>query len=283
MEGLRTYLFVPSNKLSVMEKAIRSNADSVILDLEDAVAQSEKEKARENVVQILGRFSEQKIIFVRINDPTTAFWRADLQAALKSGAKGVFIPKVESKAMLEPVCEMVGSVHSHESSFELIPIIESAKGVQRVDEIASANSFIKTLAFGSIDFSLDVGCELNVDNEIINYARSRIAIATRAAELVAPVDAVYPDLNDQEGLFNETKKAKSFGFRGKMIIHPKQIDRVHEGLRPSDAELEEAKTIVQAFEDAEQRGLASISVNNKLVDYPVYKRALILVKQIKRN
>jgi len=120
---------------------------------------------------------------------------------------------------------------------------------------------------------LDVGCEVTSGEEELLYARSKIVIASRAAGKGHPIDAVYPDLKNPEGLRNETALAKRLGFRGKLIIHPKQIETVHQVFTPGERELQEAAEIVNKFEEAERQGVASISVNNKLVDYPIYKKA----------
>lgn len=291
MDGIRSYLFVPATKISMIEKAILSESDSVIIDLEDAVATSEKQKAREIAKEGLLNVKGRKPTFIRINDISTQFWEGDLSFAFNSGATGVVVPKAESLSGIRLVCNKIrelaeqnpvdGEIKNTIEDFQVIPLIETAKGVQFVYEIASADPMISRLAFGSIDFSLDINCELTAGGLELLYSRSQVVIASRAANIARPIDAVYPDLNNPDGLTFEATFAKQIGFKSKLIIHPKQIDIVHKVFSPSDKEIEEAKQIVYQFEMAEQQGIASISVGNMLVDYPVYKKAKKILEYIK--
>lgn len=276
MNTWRSYLFVPAKKLSVMKKAVFSEADSVIFDLEDAVAESEKDNARKLIEEALSEYKDEKPIYIRMNDISTPYWEEDLDAAVRCGANGVLVPKSESDEGIRLVCNKVREV-SEEPDFEVIPLLETAKGIQFAYEVASADSLVTNIAFGYIDFSLDVGVEITSGEEELLYARSKIVIASRAAEKGSPIDAVYPDLQNNVGLQNETTLAKRLGFRGKLAIHPKQIETVHQVFAPEDEKLQEAKEVVEKFEEAERQGLASISVNEKLVDYPVYKKAKEMV------
>lgn len=283
MDAMRSYLFVPATKSSMIEKAVSSEADSVIIDLEDAVAISEKQKAREIAKEGMLNLKGKKPIFVRINDISTRFWEEDLSYAFNSGATGVVVPKAVGLRGIRLVCNKIrelaeqnimdGEIKNTIEDFQVIPLIETAKGVQFVYEIASADPMISRLAFGSIDFSLDINCELTAGGLELLYTRAQVVIASRAANIAGPIDAVYPDLNNSDGLTYEATFAKQIGFKSKLIIHPKQIEIVHKVFSPSDKEIEEAKQIVNEFETAEQQGIASISVGNKLVDYPVYKKA----------
>ncbi|HET7629369.1 MAG TPA: CoA ester lyase [Bacillales bacterium] len=275
MKPARSYLFVPAKKRKMMEKAVSTAADCVIFDLEDAVAYSEKEEARSLVQELLPVLADRKPIFVRMNDVSTPYWREDVASSVKGGAQGIVVPKAERKDGVQQVCDFIREVAENDAqaNCEVIPLVESAKGVQFCYDIASADPLVSRIAFGSIDFSFDVGCELSEGGEELLFARSSIVIASRAAEIGPPIDAVYPNLQNNEGLRDETNAAKRLGFKGKLIIHPKQLDTVHEVFSPGVNELREAEQIVQAFEDAERKGLASISVNGRLVDYPVYKKA----------
>lgn len=276
MSEWRSYLFVPATKLSMIKKAVNSDADSVIIDLEDAVAYSEKDEARGLVKEALSELRDKKPIYVRINDLTTPYWEQDLTASVRCGARGVVVPKSESEDDIRRVCDNVRDMWGMENPgihFEVIPLLETALGIQFAYDIANADSLVSTLAFGSIDFSLDIGCELTPGGEELLFARSQMVIASKAAGKGQPIDAVFPDLDNFDGLRSETRATKHLGFKGKLLIHPKQIGIVHEVLTPSEHELREAKQIVAEFEKAEQQGLASISVNEKFVDYPVYRRA----------
>ncbi|MFJ5769023.1 HpcH/HpaI aldolase/citrate lyase family protein [Psychrobacillus sp. NPDC093180] len=284
MNLARSYLFVPGTNKDMIKKAIASDADCIILDLEDAVALAEKEKAREAVKESLIRFSKDKEIFVRINDCETSFWEEDLICAVANGAAGVVVPKSESEQNIRLVCQKVREATTESSSaFQVIPLIETAKGVQFVYAIAAADEMISKMAFGSIDFSLDIGCELSASGMELLFARSQIVIASRAAGIEAPIDTVFADFNDAAGFENEAKIARQLGFKAKLIIHPKQIQIINQLFSPSEQEISNAMAIVKAFEEAEENGVASIAVNNQMVDYPVYKKAKRLLFYFKQE
>jgi citrate lyase subunit beta / citryl-CoA lyase len=278
----RSYLFVPATSTRMFEKALASEADCVIFDLEDAVAISEKMEARERAKNFLLNNQPSKDVLIRINDVSTNFWREDLEAAIEAGASGVIVPKAESAVSMKMVCETALISLERQKreiqSFVVLPLIETARGVQFAYEIASAYYFIKRLVFGSIDYCLDVDCDLTDDGTELLYARSQVVNASKAAGIGSPIDAVYPDLANEPGLINETSRAKKLGFKSKLVIHPKQVQPVHEIFTPNEKEIAEALEIVRAFEAAEQRGIASIAVENKLVDYPVYKKAKSLLQ-----
>lgn len=284
MNLARSYLFVPGTNKDMIKKAIVSDADCIILDLEDAVALAEKEKARVAVKESLIRFSKEKEVFVRINDCETSFWEEDLICAVVNGAAGVVVPKSESEQNIRLVCQKVREATTESSStFQVIPLIETAKGVQFAYAIAAADEMISKMAFGSIDFSLDIGCELSASGMELLFARSQIVIASRAAGIGAPIDTVFADFNDVAGFENEAKIAKQVGFKAKLIIHPKQIQITHQLFSPSEQEISNAMAIVKAFEEAEENGVASIAVNNQMVDYPVYKKAKRLLFYLKQE
>ncbi|MFD2925614.1 HpcH/HpaI aldolase/citrate lyase family protein [Halobacillus naozhouensis] len=288
MSVLRSYLFVPARQLSMIRKAIQSEADCIIIDLEDAVVTAEKESAREIMIYTLQELKGAKPIYVRINDTSTPFWEEDITSSILNGASGVVVPKSESKEQMIHLCERVVKWLSSEnaayadgtSPFDVIPLIETAKGVQHVDEIAGAHSFISNLAFGSIDYSLDIGCELTPEGKELIYPLSKIVVASRAAEIGGPIDAVYPDLSNHTGLVEEAKRSKNLGFKGKLIIHPKQLEAVNQLFAPSEREVQQAREIVDEFEKAELSGKASITVDGRLVDYPVYKKAKEIVSLV---
>ena len=248
--------------------------------MEDAVALSEKEIVRENVKEALINFNNQKKMIIRINDIATPFWEDDLICAITNGANGVMVPKAEHPEDMKLICDKVREISGvNQNEFEVIPLIETAKGVQFSYSIASADEMISKMAFGSIDFSLNIDCELTPKGLELLYARSQIVTASKAAGLSNPIDAVYPDLNNEAGLEYEAVFAKQIGFKSKLIIHPKQIQIVHKVFSLSEKEINRAKDIVEVFEEAEQNGVAAISINNTFVDYPVYKRAKSIISQ----
>ncbi|QOK28266.1 CoA ester lyase [Cytobacillus oceanisediminis] len=277
MSAKRSYLFVPAISEKMMGKALSSGADSVIFDLEDAVAINEKEIARERAKNYLLNHLVNKDVYIRINDFTTVYWRSDIECAVESGVNGIIVPKAESGSNMKVICQSVLELLERsgrkEDRFEVLPLIETASGVHFAYEIANSHSLVPRLVFGSIDYSLDIDCELTDGGEELYYARSQIVNASRAAGIGSPVDAVYPDLSNEEGLSREALRARNSGFKSKLAIHPKQLNVIHNVFTPDEKVLQEAREIVEAFEEAELKGHASISVRNKLVDYPVYKKA----------
>ncbi|TWT06753.1 CoA ester lyase [Planococcus sp. CPCC 101016] len=270
----RSYLFVPSTNLSIIKKAVSSSADIVIIDLEDAVALSEKQVAREVLREALTAYKKESKIIVRINDLGTSFWEEDLEVAISNGARGIMVPKAETAQEIQAVANRIRKIREvKDEEFEMIPLIESAKGMQFSYTIASADPLVSALAFGSIDFSLDIDCELTPEGLELLFARSQLVIASKAAGISSPIDAVFPDLTDEEGLEKQALFAKQLGFKGKLVIHPKQLELVHQVFSPTAKEVEAAKEIVEAFEKAEESGVASIKVGGQFVDYPVYKKA----------
>jgi citrate lyase subunit beta/citryl-CoA lyase len=278
----RSYLFVPATSTRMFEKALASDADCIIFDLEDAVAISEKQEARERAKNFLLNNQPSKDVLIRINDVTTNFWREDLEAAIGAGACGVIVPKAESavsmKIVGETALQYLDSQNRDLQSFVVLPLIETAKGVHFAYEIAGAHDLIKRLVFGSIDYALDVDCELTDEGTELLFARSQVVNASKAAGIGSPIDAVYPDLANEQGLRNESQRARKLGFKAKLAIHPKQLLPIHEIFSPNQKEMDTALEIVKAFEAAELDGIASISVGNKLVDYPVYKKAKALLQ-----
>jgi len=158
------------------------------------------------------------------------------------------------------------------SHFDLIPLIESAKGISNATVIATCSNKVSRLAFGALDYAMDIGVNYT-KMEWLLYARTHLVIASHTAGIYPPVDTVYPDINDQEGLVNELEHVKQLGMFGKLAIHPKQLTPIHDTFTPTAQEVADAIFLIDKFEAAERTGLASISINGKFVDYPVYSRA----------
>lgn len=276
MSQLRSLLFVPANQTKKVTKAFSSNADCLILDLEDSIARSEKASARRAVQSIL-RDHCDKPVYVRVNSFDTPYLLDDLLAVLPEKPAGVMLPKVETGAQLQLFAwlsrQLPATTPEMQTKSGLIALIETARGVSNANEIAAATDDLACLAFGAIDFSLDIGTKLTETSEEILYARSTIVIASRVASRGKPIDTVYPDFKNDAGLRRQAEMAKNIGFQGKMVIHPNQIDIVNEIFSCSPEEIEYAKKIVAAFAEAEKNGSAAVDVDGKMVDYPVMKRA----------
>ncbi|MCM3713966.1 HpcH/HpaI aldolase/citrate lyase family protein [Halalkalibacter oceani] len=273
MKPIRSLLFCPANNEKMVMKAIASEADAVVLDLEDAVAIEQKKQARQQLIATLEDVELSPRIFIRINDRQTAFFEDDLLAVATLKDVSVIIPKVEQKEDIEKAVEMLRKGAADGAERRISPILETAKGIMNAYEIATASDKICALSFGAVDFELDINAIRTEGGEEFLYAKSHVVIASRAAGIAPPIDSVYPDFQDDHGLQRDSFKAKSLGFQGKGAIHPRQLSIINEVFSPTKEEVDYATAVVEAFEEAEKNGLASIKLDGKMIDYPVYKKA----------
>jgi citrate lyase subunit beta/citryl-CoA lyase len=280
MKPLRTALFAPGNRPDRAEKAIGLDADAVIIDLEDAVPLAEKEKTRPLVREVLDR-NPGKRIYVRINALATPYYKEDLEAVVCKNLTGIILPMVESPEdifkldrLLTPLEKKAGV---NVGSLEVHSICETAKGLQEIYSIASAkpeNHPVTLVGFGAADYTLDLGINLTREGKELDYPRSRIPVASRAAGIMPPLDTPWMiDLKDIDGLIADAKKAKAYGFQGKTVIHPNQIQPCHDVFTPTPEEIAHAKKVIEAFEEAEREGKAAIQLEGKFIDYAIVKRS----------
>lgn len=281
MKLLRSMLFTPGNNLRMIYKAGTLGADAIILDLEDAVPMAEKETAR-----IFVRDSIEQVavggaqVFVRTNAFTTGLAEEDLKWTLQPGLNGVVLPKVESRDEVLEAERLITALEKERGlepgSLALVPSLESALGVVNAYEIATASRRTVALAFGALDFTRDMGTSLSREGTEVFYARSRIAIVARAAGIQA-IDTPWIDIADQEGLVQEAKTVRQLGFRGKLLIHPSQIEPVNRVFSPSEDELDYARKVVKAFKEAEAEGVGAISLEGKMIDIANFRQAQNLI------
>jgi citrate lyase subunit beta / citryl-CoA lyase len=280
---LRSFLFAPGNHPRRVEKALTLDADAVILDLEDAVATAEKVATREAIAAALTR-PRTGFLYARVNAADTEFCYGDLVAVVRPGLDGIILPKVESPATLSTIdwvlLQLERELGLGEQSVDLIPIIETARGLTHLDAILASGTRVKRIAFGAGDFTLDVSMQWKRDEAELSYARARIVTASRAAGLEAPLDTVWVDLQDAEGLDASARTAIAYGFQGKMCIHPNQVATVNRIFTPSDDEIAFAERVVAAFAKAEAEGVASIQLDGKFIDYPIVYRAQRVLEKI---
>jgi len=280
MKPLRTALFAPGNRPDRAEKALGLDADAVFIDLEDAVAISEKEKTRPLVRQVLDSFPGKRM-YVRINGVKTPYWKEDLAAIVSTNLVGVVVPKVEAPEDIfvldKALTDLEVKAGMKMGALEVISICESAKGLEELYSIVSSkaeNHPISMVSFGAADFTLDLGIGLTRDGKELDYPRSRIPIACRAAGIIPPIDTPWMvDLKDMDGLIADARKAKAFGFQGKIVIHPNQIQPCHDVFTPTEEEIAYAKAVIEAFEAAEREGRAAIQLEGKFIDYPVVEKS----------
>lgn len=282
-QPLRSFLFAPGNHARRVEKALSLDADAVILDLEDAVATAEKPATRERVVAAFGR-PRRGWLYVRINAADTDFCYGDLVAIVRPGLDGVILPKVESPATLATIdwllCQLERERGLPPGIVDLIPIIETARGLDRLGAILAAGARVRRVAFGAGDFTLDVNMAWSRGEAELAHSRAAIVTASRAAGLEAPLDTVWVDLADREGLEASARMALGFGFQGKMCIHPDQIAVVNRVFTPTDSEIAFAERVAAAFAKAETEGSAAIQLDGKFIDYPIVYRAQRVLQRV---
>ena len=281
----RSYLFAPGNHPRRVEKALLLDADAVILDLEDACPIAEKKATRPVVVAACQR-PRKGLGYIRVNAPSTEFCYGDIVAVVQKGVDGIILPKLELADEIRAIDWVITNLEKERciplGAFDVIPIIETAKGMANIRAITAAGTRLKRIAFGAGDFTLDMNIEWSrSETELLPY-RSECVLASRAADIEAPIDTVWVDLNDPEGFANSTRHIKSLGFQGKMCIHPDQVPIANEILSPSPLEVEWSRKVVEAFEAAEKVGSASIQLEGKFIDYPIVYRARRVLEMMQR-
>ncbi len=276
MGPFRSFLFAPGNHPRKVAKVFDCGSDAVILDLEDAVANAEKIATRDAVATAL-RQPRGNLGYVRVNGFETQFCYGDIAAIVGPGLDGIVLPMAESAAQLLAVDWMVSNLERQSGlepgAIDIIPILETGKGVAALDEIAGSGSRVRRLAFGAGDYTLDMAMEWTLDEVELDHARARLVLASRAAGLEAPIDTVWIHIKDLDGLGKSAQRAQRMGFQGKMCIYPPQVAPVNLVFSPSAAEIARAERIVAAFEDAEKAGSASIQLDGFFIDYPIVHKA----------
>jgi citrate lyase subunit beta/citryl-CoA lyase len=272
----RTRLYIPGNNPYLMEGCGLFGADVIILDLEDAVSQQEKVDARFVVRNALSTvdFGASEVV-VRIN-PFDNGGEEDVKTVLPALPDAIMLPKTGCAAdvlKLDKLLEEMEQVLSIPvGTTKIFPLIETAEGVLNAQKIATASKRNVMLTFGAEDFTADIGVKRTREGRELFHARSQIVLAARAAGIQAS-DTVYSDFADTEGLKRDTKFSKSLGFDGRGVIHPLQIEYIHDIFRPTAEEIEYAQKVVEALKDAERTGSGVAALGNKMIDAPVAKRA----------
>lgn len=272
----RTMLFMPGNNPSMLQNASILGADSVILDLEDAVSLTEKDSARVLVREAIKTldFSQVELV-VRINQLTTEYAEKDIDIIGRVKPDTILVPKATEEDMIT-VDNMLTKIEEEEgfekNSIRLFALIESAYGVENVYNIIKSSKRIDGVLLGGEDLAADLGIKRTKLGEEIAYARSRVANACRAMS-VDSIDTPFTDTNDMEGLMDDTRRAKSIGMTGKASINPRQVDYIHAVYAPTEAEITHAKRVMEAKDEADSKGLGVFSLDGKMVDAPIINRA----------
>ena len=280
MGTFRTFLFAPANHPRRTEKAFTLGADAVILDLEDACAVSEKIISRPLAVQAMQR-PRNCLGYIRVNPMSTIYAYGDLVATVQAGVDGLILPKVENAGQAQTADWLMTELERERGltlgAIDLIPIIETAKGIANLGEILSSCSRIKRVAFGAGDFTLDLNLKWSRDETELLAYRNQVVLMSRAHDKEPPIDTVWVDLQDAEGFEVSTNKIRDLGFQGKLCIHPDQIPVVNKAFTPTEAQVARATKIVAAFAAAEATGSSSIQLDGQFIDYPIVYAAQRIV------
>ncbi len=287
MDAVRSMLFTPGHRADLIAKACRSAADAVIVDLEDAVATSMKGEARSNLASLPDRAIP---VFVRLNGFETGLLWEDLVAAIRADVAGVILPKAEDRNVMLKVCGALSALETRaglpEGTLALIPMIETAMGVQRAFEILDGCPRAEAVMFGSGeqgDLVADLGVQWEPRGTGLHYARSRVLLAARAAGVPQPIDGVFMNFRDQEALRTESRLARRMGYVAKLAIHPGQVGVINDVFTPTPEEVAHHRAVLEAFERAEAEGTASIGADGRMIDYAVARTARSVLARVKES
>jgi len=267
-------LYLPGNNPGMFLNAGLHSPDGVILDLEDSVSPDRKDEARilvRNALRAVNFYGAERM--VRINQGERGL--EDLEMVIPHNVHLILVPKCEDAETVRTIDRKIRDIKDKEGQSErifLMPIIESARGVENAGEIAAASESVVAMAIGLEDFTADLGVQRTKEGVESIYARNRIVVASKAAG-IQPIDSVFSDVGDMEGLLQNVLSAKAMGFEGMGCIHPRQIAVIRKGFSPSEEEMEKAKKIVIAYRDAREKGLGVVALGTKMIDAPVVARA----------
>jgi citrate lyase subunit beta/citryl-CoA lyase len=268
---MRSVLFAPASRPDVLEKLPRSNPDAVVIDLEDAVPADGKDAARRHARDVGERLAlehPELAVYVRINSVASPWLAADVAQALGPWLAGAMVPKLESAADVEVVARALDT-----AGLAATPVfagIESVAGVARVEEVLRPP--IAAAYFGAEDFIADIGGVRTEAGREVLYARSRVALAARMADVQA-IDQIVATFSDPDRFLADAREGRAIGYRGKLCIHPSQVELAHQVFSPSEEECDWARRLLVAYEHAERAGEAAIVFEGAMVDEPMARRA----------
>ena len=286
VELFRSLLFVPGNRSDMLEKASTADTDILVPDMEDSVPDNEKSNARSLISEKLETLSgKNQSIVPRVNALDTGLTFDDIHAVVNSKTYGISVGKIESSWDIKEVSKILSQIESEKSvelgSTKIIAWIESASAIVNVNSIASASDRMLGIAFGGEDFTNDMGIQRSETGIEILYPRSVVAVAAKAAGITA-IDTPYVNFRDNDGLEQEIKSVLPLGFKAKFAIHPGQLQSINNLFSPSEEAIEYAKKVIEVFEEAERNGSGATSLDGKMIDVPVVKRARNLLELANR-
>ncbi len=288
---LRSMLYIPANSWRMITNARSQLEDAVILDLEDALPIGEKETGRIFARDSIPMFKDAEFgVFVRVNSMGTGLTEEDISYVVVNGLDGIMLPKTETKEEVVRLEQLLGEEEKRKGlepdSISILPLVEGPKGVQNIFDIASASSRIVGLAFGAADFLREMGVGFAVTRlsfeqyyPLILYARSRISQAAKITGIEAIDTPFFGLLIDINGLSKESEDVKMLGFTGKQLIHPRHIDPVNRIFAPSEEDVNYAKSIVTAYEEAKTRGAGAASFGGRMIDYATYRMGIDMISK----
>lgn len=273
----RSMLFIPGNTPNLLMNGDVLGSDSIILDLEDAVSPAEKDAARILVKNALKYLNYKGCeIVVRINPIDTDFWKKDLDAIIPLKPDMIMPPKVGKAEDVKVISDYIAEVEERhgmeKNTVKLIPLIETALGVENAFQIASADERVAAIFLGGEDYTADLRCKRTKEGNEIFYARTRLVNAARAAG-VDVYDTPFTDVDDIEGLYKDAELAKSLGFTGKVSISPRHVNGINEVFTPTQAEIDYAHDVMETIRIAKEQGKGVVSLRGKMIDAPIVARA----------
>lgn len=273
----RSMLFLPGNNPNMLINGGCLGADAVIFDLEDAVSPAEKDAARilvRNTFRYMDFGGVERI--VRINSADTDFWQADLDEIIPQKPEMILLPKTNCAEDVLTVDAYMTALEEKlgfpQNTVALMPLIETAMGVENAYQIASASKRVQAIFLGAEDLTADLQCKRTKEGTEIAYARSRLVMAARAAG-VAVYDTPFTDVNDDEGIVTDTRYAKGLGFSGKASISPRHVEVINQIFSPTEKEIDYAYEVLEAIELAKRQGKGAIALHGKMIDAPIVTRA----------
>ena len=277
MELLRSLIFVPGNRANMLERALSFKADVIMVDLEDSVPPGEKATAREVAREWVPKLRQAgQRVMVRVNSLDTGLTKDELAAVISPDLHGISLGKVETPDDVRDTDRMITAMESaagmDAGQVKLIPWIENARAVMSAHQLAAASPRIIGIAFGAEDYTDDMGVERTDSGEEVYFARATVAVAARAAE-VASLDSPFVAFRDPEGLEQDARQGRRLGYTGKFAIHPDQLETINKVFSPSAEEVDYARKVMDAWDEAESQGRGSADLDGRMIDVPVVKRA----------
>lgn len=286
---LRSLLFVPANSWRMITTATTEEGDAVILDLEDACPMAEKETGRVFARDSISMLKEKGMdVFVRVNSFDTGWTEEDIHYVVVPGLDGIMLPKTESREDILMLDQLLRIEEEKKgiatNSVAILALLESPKGISNVAEIISGSPRVIGVSFGAGDYSREIGAGMGVTSLtaeefalMASYPRSAIAMAARAAGVLAIDSPFFGLVIDTEALARESRRVKLMGFTGKLLTHPRHVEPVNQVFSPAKEEIDFARRVMKAYEEARAKGLGATSIGGRMIDFGSYKRALNLI------